>query len=172
MARKVILDVDPGVSDALAICLALAHPDLEVVAVTATGGNVAPRQASRNVQAIIEHLEEQVLFPDIDVRQRLTLKSGYGVAEIPIDRRSQLANTRVGGCGLREREVAVLSIQRGSVTIPNPTDDREILPGDTLLCFGKLLTMRSMLSARLRKRARSRTRARKPIEGASGTSVA
>lgn len=57
MARKVILDVDPGVSDALAICLALSQPELEVVAVTATGGNVAPRQASRNVQAIIEHLD-------------------------------------------------------------------------------------------------------------------
>jgi purine nucleosidase len=57
MPRKVILDVDPGVGDALAICLALAEPELEVVAVTATGGNVAPRQASRNVQAIIEHLD-------------------------------------------------------------------------------------------------------------------
>jgi inosine-uridine nucleoside N-ribohydrolase len=57
MARKVILDVDPGVSDALAVCLALKAPELEVVAVTATGGNVAPRQASRNVQAIIEHLD-------------------------------------------------------------------------------------------------------------------
>lgn len=57
MPRKVILDVDPGVSDALAVCLAIAHPELEVVAVTATGGNVAPRQASRNVQAIIEHLD-------------------------------------------------------------------------------------------------------------------
>jgi len=57
MARKVILDVDPGVSDALAVCLALVEPDLEVVAVTATGGNVVPRQASRNVQAIIEHLD-------------------------------------------------------------------------------------------------------------------
>ena len=33
------------------------QPELEVVAVTATGGNVAPRQASRNVQAIIEHLD-------------------------------------------------------------------------------------------------------------------
>jgi purine nucleosidase len=57
MARKVILDVDPGVGDALAVCLALAMPELEVVAVTATGGNVSPRQASRNVQAIIEHLD-------------------------------------------------------------------------------------------------------------------
>jgi purine nucleosidase len=57
MARRVILDVDPGVGDALAICLALAEPDLEVVALTATGGNVSPRQASRNVQAIVEHLD-------------------------------------------------------------------------------------------------------------------
>jgi inosine-uridine nucleoside N-ribohydrolase len=57
MARKVILDVDPGVGDALAICLAFTQPELEVVAVTATGGNVAPRQASRNVQAIVEHLD-------------------------------------------------------------------------------------------------------------------
>ncbi|MBA3480354.1 MAG: nucleoside hydrolase [Pirellulales bacterium] len=57
MARKVILDVDPGIGDALALCLALSQPELEVVAVTATGGNVAPRQASRNVQAIIEHLD-------------------------------------------------------------------------------------------------------------------
>jgi inosine-uridine nucleoside N-ribohydrolase len=57
MPRKIILDVDPGVADALAVCLALGHPELEVVAVTATGGTVAPRQASRNVQAIIEHLD-------------------------------------------------------------------------------------------------------------------
>lgn len=57
MARKVILDADPGICDALAICLALAQPELEVVAVTATGGNVTPRQASHNVQAIIEHLD-------------------------------------------------------------------------------------------------------------------
>ena len=57
MARKVILDVDPGVGDALAVCLALSHEDLEVVALTATGGTVAPRQASRNVQALVEHLD-------------------------------------------------------------------------------------------------------------------
>lgn len=57
MARKIILDVDPGVGDALAICLALAQPELEVVAITATGGNVSPRQASRNVQALVEHLD-------------------------------------------------------------------------------------------------------------------
>jgi ribosomal protein S6--L-glutamate ligase len=138
-----------------------SSPGLEGIE-TATGVDVA--------SAIVEHLEEQVLFPEVDVRQRLTLKSGYGVAEIAIDRHSQLAHTRVGRSALREREVAVLSIQRGSVTIPNPGDDREILPGDTLLCFGKLLTMRSMMPARRRRQARARTR--KPTEAGRGESAA
>ena len=57
MARKVILDVDPGTDDALALCLAIADPRLDVVAVTATGGNISPEQATRNVQAIIEQLD-------------------------------------------------------------------------------------------------------------------
>ncbi|MCE5266455.1 MAG: nucleoside hydrolase [Planctomycetaceae bacterium] len=57
MGRKVILDVDPGIDDAMAICLALGNPDLDVVAVTAVGGNVSPAQATRNVQAIIEQLD-------------------------------------------------------------------------------------------------------------------
>ncbi len=57
MARKVILDVDPGVDDALALCLALFDPRLEVVAVTAVAGNVPADQATRNVQTIIEQLD-------------------------------------------------------------------------------------------------------------------
>ena len=57
MARKIILDVDPGVADAIAICIALYDPRLEVVAVTATGGNVGPQQATLNVQALIEQLD-------------------------------------------------------------------------------------------------------------------
>ena len=57
MARKVIIDVDPGIDDAMALCLAMTHPDLEVVAVTAVGGNVSPAQATRNVQAIVEQLD-------------------------------------------------------------------------------------------------------------------
>jgi purine nucleosidase len=56
-AKKVILDVDPGIDDAMALCLALFDPDLEVVAVTGVAGNVPAPLASRNVQAIIEYLD-------------------------------------------------------------------------------------------------------------------
>ncbi|MHB1035772.1 MAG: nucleoside hydrolase [Pirellulales bacterium] len=57
MVKKVILDVDPGISDAVAVCLALFDPTVEVVAVTAVAGNVEPDQATRNVQAIIEQVD-------------------------------------------------------------------------------------------------------------------
>ena len=42
MPRKVILDVDPGIDDAVALAIALFDPRLDVLAVTATGGNVDP----------------------------------------------------------------------------------------------------------------------------------
>ncbi len=57
MARKVIIDCDPGIDDAVALCLALFDPRLEVLAITATAGSVSAAQASRNVQAIVEQLD-------------------------------------------------------------------------------------------------------------------
>ncbi len=57
MTRKVIIDCDPGIDDAVALSMALFDPRLEVVAVTATAGNVSAEQGSRNVQAIIEQLD-------------------------------------------------------------------------------------------------------------------
>jgi purine nucleosidase len=57
MPKKVILDVDPGIDDAMALAMALFDPRLDVVAVTAVGGNVPAELATRNVQAIIEQLD-------------------------------------------------------------------------------------------------------------------
>ena len=57
MPKKVILDVDPGIDDAMVLCLALFDPAVEVIAVTSTGGNVPPQVASRNLHAIIEYLD-------------------------------------------------------------------------------------------------------------------
>src|ERR1700689_2871691 len=57
VTKKVILDVDPGTDDAVALAIALFDPQIEVVAVTAVGGNVLPDQATRNLQVIIEQLD-------------------------------------------------------------------------------------------------------------------
>lgn len=97
--------------------------------------------------AIIQHIEEEVLFPEIDVRQRLTLNQGYGVVEIPISPDSELVGKTIKESGLRDRDILVLSIMRESTTIPNPRVSRQIFAGDRLLCYGKLLAMKSLLKA-------------------------
>lgn len=57
MARKVIIDCDPGIYDAVALAMALFDARLEVVGITAVAGNVPAEQATRNVQAILDQLD-------------------------------------------------------------------------------------------------------------------
>lgn len=45
---KVILDTDPGVDDAMALYFALAHPNIDLVGITTTFGNVSVEQAAAN----------------------------------------------------------------------------------------------------------------------------
>ena len=102
-----------------------------------------------------------MLFPEIDIRQRLTLQSGYGVVEVPIDDRSELCGKTIDGAALRERDVIVLTIQRGSITIPNPKTSREILPA-TCCCA----------SARRSRSSRSRRGASASASGSRAMSAA
>ena len=46
--HKVIYDTDPGVDDAMALYFAMAHPDIELVGITTTFGNVSVEQAATN----------------------------------------------------------------------------------------------------------------------------
>ena len=48
MAKKLILDLDTGVDDALAIAYALGSPELDLIAITGTFGNVLLEQGIRN----------------------------------------------------------------------------------------------------------------------------
>jgi inosine-uridine nucleoside N-ribohydrolase len=50
----VIYDTDPGVDDAMALYFALAHPDIELVGITTTFGNVTVEQAAANALYLCE----------------------------------------------------------------------------------------------------------------------
>ncbi len=64
MARKVIIDCDPGIDDALAVSLALWNPRLDVVAITACAGTVDADQSTLNLWAILEKLDPKI-YPRI-----------------------------------------------------------------------------------------------------------
>lgn len=50
MALPVILDCDPGHDDAIALILALASPELKVLAVTTSAGNQTPDKTLNNAR--------------------------------------------------------------------------------------------------------------------------
>lgn len=54
MSRKIIIDTDPGQDDAVAILLALASPELDVLGLTVVAGNVPLAHTERNARAICE----------------------------------------------------------------------------------------------------------------------
>jgi inosine-uridine nucleoside N-ribohydrolase len=54
--RRIILDTDPGVDDALAFLLAFASPEIRVEAVTTVDGNVDVEKGTRNARQLLEFL--------------------------------------------------------------------------------------------------------------------
>lgn len=54
MPRKIIIDTDPGQDDAVAILLALASPELEVLGLTAVAGNVPLPLTQKNTRTVVE----------------------------------------------------------------------------------------------------------------------
>ena len=102
--------------------------------------------------AIIDYIAAHVDFPEIDLRQRLTVSRGYGVTEIHIPEGSDYVGKAINESGLRDRDINVLTLYRGTTVIPNPRSHRQLEAGDRLLCFGKLELMRELIPARVRRK--------------------
>ena len=60
MTRRVIIDTDPGIDDAIAILFALTHPDLDVVAITTVAGNIGIETTTRNALRILALAEKSI----------------------------------------------------------------------------------------------------------------
>jgi len=102
--------------------------------------------------AIVEYIAARVDFPEIDVRQRLTVSSGYGVSEIVIPKGSAFEGLTITETKLRDSDINVLTLYRGDIEIPNPREIRKLEANDRLLCFGKLDAMRGLLAPKAQRR--------------------
>lgn len=68
VSHKVILDVDPGVDDAIALIIALQSVDIEVLGITTVNGNIGSRSGALNTLKILHALGKS----DIPVLQGAT----------------------------------------------------------------------------------------------------
>lgn len=104
--------------------------------------------------AIVEYMAARVDFPEIDIRQRLTVSKGYGVSEIYVRKGSNFDGQTISETKLRDMDINVLTLYRGTSVIPNPRNERSLQADDRLLCFGKLDAMRDLLPPKAQRRRR------------------
>lgn len=120
-----------------------SSPGLEGIE-TCTGIDVAG--------SIIDYINEQITYPELDVRERLALQTGYGVAEIVIPNTPEFEGKSIVESGIRARDIVVLTIEHGSETSHNPRSSRVLHAGDKLLCYGLYENMKGLIPARKRPR--------------------
>jgi purine nucleosidase len=134
MPRKVIIDCDPGIDDAVALTMALFDPRLEVVAVTAVAGNVSAEQATLNVQAVVEQLDPP-RYPRLG-------------AATPPDAEPYIdARHLHGEDGLGNAALAVSKLARQHPSEKLIADEIRSAPGEvTLLCLGPLTNVARALA--------------------------
>lgn len=109
--------------------------------------------------AIVDFIANNVGFPDVDIRQRLTLTKGYGVADLIIREGSPYIGKSIADSHLRELDINILTLKRNDDQISNPLATHILLAGDSLLCFGKLEAMRELVADHTTRRPPSRRRA-------------
>lgn len=125
-----ILDVDTGIDDALALALALRSPDADILAITTLAGNVGVDQTTANTLAVLDYLD---------------------AANIPVHRGASRALVRphrdasyfhdVGGLGGAElpRSRRSLGSDRGPAALVRLANERPGLV--TLVCLGPLTNL-------------------------------
>ena len=134
MPRKVIIDCDPGIDDAVALTMALFDPRLEVVAVTAVAGNAPAERATLNVQAIIEQLDPP-RYPRI------------GAATASENAPSLNAKHIHGDDGLGNSGLQVSKLARQHLSEKLICDEVRAAPGEvTILCLGPLTNVARAIS--------------------------
>lgn len=95
--KKIILDLDTGIDDALALAYTLGSPELDLIGVTATYGNVLVEAGVRNDLALLElfgrsdvpvyagepHALAKESFEVLEISAFIHGKNGIGEAEVP-----------------------------------------------------------------------------------------
>ena len=109
--------------------------------------------------AIVDFISSQVAFPELDIRQRLTVSVGYGVAELVVREAADILGKTIAESGLADRDISVLTLTKGTTVIPNPKSSRVLELDDKLLCFGKLEAMKDLVPESRRRTSRPKVQA-------------
>ena len=107
MAKKIILDTDPGIDDACAILLAMASPEISIESLSIVHGNCSLEQATKNALSVLElakasHIpvvkgcEAPLVQPSL-LAPETHGDTGLGYAKLPEPRTRSQKSTKASG---------------------------------------------------------------------------
>jgi inosine-uridine nucleoside N-ribohydrolase len=88
MAEKIVIIADPGIDGAFAIALALFDPNLEVLGIGATAGNISAQQATKNIHILVDQLDPP-RWPRLGAAPEIS----YDINGVPLHGPTGLGNT-------------------------------------------------------------------------------
>jgi len=97
------------------------------------------RGLDRRLTAEIEkRLRQTTNLRVANFEEVLLLAEGYGVVEVYVSENSDITHKSIGELRLRARGMAAHAVDRVGQIIPAPDADTLLLPGDRLICYGKV----------------------------------
>ncbi|MEG1287016.1 MAG: nucleoside hydrolase [Clostridium sp.] len=84
MKRKVIIDCDPGIDDALALILAISSPEIDILGITIVSGNVNGKKGEENAKKVLKLMGREDIKVYIGeelplVRELITAEDTHGM---------------------------------------------------------------------------------------------
>ncbi|WP_176086894.1 nucleoside hydrolase [Martelella sp. HB161492] len=127
MTKKLILDVDTGTDDAVAIMLAALHDDLELVGCTTVNGNTSVENCTENTLKVLDYIG----MPKIPVHQGLTRPIAR--QDFPEPRKEGDQGSRIHGPKLPLPDTSLKAKSNNAVeylieTFRNATDEIALVP--------------------------------------------
>ncbi len=92
------------------------------------------------------------VFEKRAIEEILNLAQGYGVVELNLKENFPYIGHTLAESPLRDKDILVLAIKRDQTTIPAPKGQRKMQIDDTLICYGKLASMKELISKQKSKR--------------------
>ncbi len=148
MPRKLILDVDTGTDDAIAVMLAALHPDLELLACTTVNGNVEVHHCTENTLRVLDAIGRS----DIPVYEGQA--KPFARPDFPIPRKDEVLAKKIHPAVLPVPATQRRKADKGAVeflveTYRAATDEITLVPVGPLTNIAAALTLDPGFAARV-----------------------
>lgn len=108
--------------------------------------------------SFIDYIASRVEYPEIDIKEKLSISKGYGVTEVYIPEGSEYVGKTIFDSGLKDRDINILTLHRQGKVIPNPKAERVLESNDKLVCFGKLESIKGLVPVKTQRRRKAKAK--------------